>query len=209
MSQTQEALATPPHADQSPLKPPTEQQLLFLQAWIDTRMSIDRSLLTLSAGGLALLAGIISTRSDPLPTGQLWLLGLATLFFLATLVVVLEIFRRNAIHIEESASGKSAPDAQLGRLDKLARACFCVAALLTVCSVYQPHFHRLLSPHYPMTQDHRPTTYSPDPSVGTPSEERSLNGIGNVIPSPSSTQQSSEESSSGKPSSSGETPQGK
>ena len=212
MSQPQESpqkdLSTPPHADQGPLKTPTEQQLLFLQAWIDTRMSIDRSLLTLSAGGLALIAGIISARSDALPIGQLWLLGPATFLFLATLIVVLEIFRRNAVHIEKAASGQPAPDARLSLLDKLARSFFCVAALLTVCSVYQPHLHQLLSPHHTMIEDHRPTTSPPDPSVGTPSEERSLNGIGNVIPSPNSTEQSSEASSSDKSSGATESSKG-
>src|SRR5437660_5580640 len=69
-------------------------------AWFNTQLERDRSLLTLSAGGIALLFTPLATARTSSATNFVCYL-LAIVCFLTCVVTVLWIFRRNAFHIEQ------------------------------------------------------------------------------------------------------------
>jgi len=73
----------------------------MVQAWVDTRMELDRTIVTLSAGGVGLLATLLTTVGVT-RSWHLWLYGTATLGFLSALVLALTIFQGNAALIEEA-----------------------------------------------------------------------------------------------------------
>lgn len=69
----------------------------FLAAWIENRMEKDKSLLTLSSLAIGLLITFTDKLSSPAEF-VLWLLsGIA---FLATIIIILLIFRYNSNYIE-------------------------------------------------------------------------------------------------------------
>lgn len=99
-------------------------------AWVNTALEHDKSLLTLSAGGIGLLVTLLSTVG----VGNVVLLVLyiaAMLAFLACVVGVLGVFRRNKTHIKQVVDGKGDPDPILRALDAAARASFGIGAILT------------------------------------------------------------------------------
>jgi len=93
-------------------------------AWYDTSLEYDKSLFVLSAGGIGLLVTLLTT----IGIDSSWALGAyvaAIVFFLATIVQLLIIFRRNRRHIEQIL-GMPGPvvDKTLDRLDLLAMVTF-------------------------------------------------------------------------------------
>ena len=99
-------------------------------AWVNTALEHDKSLLTLSAGGIGLLVTLLSTVG----VSNVVLLVLyiaAMLAFLACVVGVLGVFRRNQTHIKQVVDGKDDPDPVLHALDAAARASFGIGAILT------------------------------------------------------------------------------
>lgn len=101
-----------------------EERATLRQAWVDTRMEKDKTLLTLSAGGVGLLVTLLTgfgARSS-LQLGMFALSGVAFLIAMLTAVVV---FERNAKHIEDVLNGASVgDDSMLVRLDVILMGAF-------------------------------------------------------------------------------------
>jgi hypothetical protein len=98
-------------------------------AWFGTRLEHDKSLLTLSAGGIGLLITLLSTTGlKSIESLLLYVLALAS--FVVCLGCVLWIFKRNAIHLEKVNRGQGDPDLVLATLDTVAIASFGLGVLL-------------------------------------------------------------------------------
>ncbi|MCK4752667.1 MAG: hypothetical protein KAS75_04410 [Planctomycetes bacterium] len=100
-----------------------EYYAALVNAWIQTKMDHDKVLITLSAGGIALLVSLLSTVG----VKQYWELGLyilAALCFLVTIVACIFILERNSKHIENVLAKKATEDYLLSRLDGVSRLFF-------------------------------------------------------------------------------------
>lgn len=109
-----------------------QRKLAYYQAVVDagigTLMERDRTLVSLSAGGLALLAGLL-TAVGPASLCESVLYGLAAIAFLAAVGIALWIYRRNAVHLERLAHSA---DPAFERDDALRTAdCLLTAAFVT------------------------------------------------------------------------------
>jgi hypothetical protein len=99
-------------------------------AWFDTKLERDKSLLTLSAGGIGLLITLLSTIG--IHSVEILILYAAALFsFICSLVAVLWIFKRNAVHLENINRGQEGSDLVLDLLDNAAIFCFFLAVVLS------------------------------------------------------------------------------
>ena len=76
-----------------------------VEAWFNTRIEHDKSLLTLSAGGIGLLITLLTTVGAS-SIQILLLYGFAILFFLVCIISVLIIFKRNSDHLVNVVQGK-------------------------------------------------------------------------------------------------------
>lgn len=101
-----------------------------VNAWFGTQLEHDRSLLTLSAGGIGLLVTLLSTIGVKSPeTVVLYVAALMS--FLTCLGAVLWIFKRNAKHLEDIVENNVARDPLLGALDSIAIGSFFVSVVLS------------------------------------------------------------------------------
>ena len=101
-----------------------------VNAWFGTHLEHEKSLLTLSAGGIGLLITLMSTVGiHSVETVILYVVALAS--FLVCLSAVLWIFRRNATHLQEIIKSSAAGDPVLRLLDTVAIASFSLGVLLS------------------------------------------------------------------------------
>lgn len=90
----------------------------LLNAWIATRMEKDRTVVTLSAGGVALLVTLLTATS--LDTGlELALTIVSFLGFLAAIFSGITVLRRDADHLERLLRERTSSDPRLRQLDRL------------------------------------------------------------------------------------------
>ena len=101
-----------------------------VNAWFGTRLEHDRSLLTLSAGGVGLLVTLLSTVGIH-SVESLILYIVALISFLICLTVVLCIFKRNAAYLQAVIHGSNDNDPLLGILDIAAISSFLLGALIS------------------------------------------------------------------------------
>ena len=104
---------------------------MSVNAWYNTALEHDKSILTLSAGGIGLLLTLLTTGGVA-SAESLLLYVLAILSFLASLTTVLTIFRNNKSYIERilhDVNYKIEP--ALGKLDSLALYTFGIGVLFT------------------------------------------------------------------------------
>lgn len=95
----------------------------LLTAWVQSRMERDRTLITLSSGGVGLLLTLSSTLGvDNLYAFLLYCLGFCS--FAVTIISCLTIFHRNSRHLEKVITGPRTPDPSLDRLDRLTETSF-------------------------------------------------------------------------------------
>ena len=88
-----------------------------VNAWFNTSLEHDKSLLTLSAGGIGLLLTLLTAVGLSSAEALVLYIG-AIASFVVALIATLVIFRRNRTHIEEILSGKSTSnDPLLTKLD--------------------------------------------------------------------------------------------
>jgi len=90
----------------------------LLGAWVDTKMEHDKSLLTLSSGGLGLLITLLSTVGVK-EKRELILYVFASLCFALTIILCIIIFERNAIYLKKVVTGYQNDDSFLTWLDCL------------------------------------------------------------------------------------------
>jgi len=164
-------------------------------AWLNTRFEHDKSLLTLSAGGIGLLI-TVSLATGFKSTAALAIYCAALFSFVICLACVLWIFRRNAVHLENVVCGREERDPMLSLLDKMAIASFMCGVLLASMLGVSAAVDSLLERKEKEMSDQKKKVGVPTfDSVNGISQmspqllEKSLNGISNMRPAPQPAQQ--------------------
>ncbi len=145
-------------------------------AWFDTRLERDKSLLTLSAGGIGLLITLLSTVGIH-SVESLILYVAALLSFIVSMAAVLWIFKRNAAHLEDINRGKEGGDLLLDLLDNAAIFCFFLAVVLSSIMGISSAFHSFQAQEIHMASGDK----------GRPMANDSFSGIKNMAPTPTDT----------------------
>ncbi len=94
----------------------TEHYAASVTAWFNTKLEHDKSLITLSTGGIGLLVTLLSTVGVA-SMESLVLYILAIISFVTCVGVVLWIFRRNATHLQAVIKNQAYTDPVLAVLD--------------------------------------------------------------------------------------------
>ena len=148
-----------------------------VNAWFNTSLEHDKSLLTLSAGGIGLLLTLLTTAGLSSAEALILYIGAITSFVVA-LVAILIVFRRNRTHIEEILSRKSkSNDPLLTKLDTTALWAFGIGVLFTAIIGIATAVHSYTTKEKTMANE---TTKKTEIRIG----RDSFNGAGNLQPSP-------------------------
>jgi len=103
---------------------------VMLNAWIQSRMEHDKTLITLSSAGIGLLVTVAATFGAQhwiMP----WLYGLTLSCFLCCIVISLKVYRLNSLLIECELKGSGKPD--LKPYDRAAKVSFIMGAIAFCC----------------------------------------------------------------------------
>jgi hypothetical protein len=148
-----------------------------VEAWLGTSLEHDKSLLTLSAGGIGLLITLLSTVG--LHSAESLILYIVALFaFFCCLIAILWIFKRNRFHLEEAIrDGKTSTDRGLAVLDAVAIASFLFGAVLSAIIGIAAAVHSFQTQETPMSKEDKGRHHAND----------SVNGILNMRPAQAST----------------------
>lgn len=103
----------------------------MVSAWINTRIEKDKQLLTLSVTAIGVLVTLLRTLGVSNFT-QLLLFSFALLSFLITVISIICILDRNALHIEKILKENQTQDKWLEFLDKIAAISFVFGIILVV-----------------------------------------------------------------------------
>lgn len=95
--------------DDQTADPPEWWKSTLTAAWIETRMEADRTMVALSAGGIALLVTLLTTVGSE-GSWSVTMYSLALLSFNAAIIFGLTIFKANAAHIAEAANDPEKAD---------------------------------------------------------------------------------------------------
>lgn len=125
----QEPTKSPPNPSVYPWS--KETRLLFTELSFNAGLETDRQLLTLSAGGLGLLITLLTTKGAS-SFVILWIYGITAAFFIASIFSLLMILDRNKEYINDLSTRGPHTCKLLEFLDKTARYCFRIAALLAL-----------------------------------------------------------------------------
>ncbi|MCB9207563.1 MAG: hypothetical protein H6611_09710 [Ignavibacteriales bacterium] len=159
----------------------------LVNAWINTKMERDKTLLLLSSGGIGLLVTLLSTVGAINGLGIVFYV-LAFLSFLITIIILVTIFDRNSIHIEKAIRGKKDSDTKLDLLDKISLWSFIFGAIFSI-------FISINSAT--LIQNKKGSEEMPKPnqiqSAKGKEVTKSLSGIGEISPSNSGNSQSGAE----------------
>lgn len=163
--------------------PPTAKEDLYYAAvvagWLNSRLERDKSLLTLSAGGVGLVATLMTTVG-PQSLVTLMLYALAALAFATSLFCIIRILDRNADHLKHIVAGTADRDAGLARLDRVSFWAFVAgAALLGAIGVFAGIDKLGSQTGAQMSKAAPPTKITTD---GTPTHRQSYDGIGDMRP---------------------------
>lgn len=164
-----------------------------LGAWYATRLEHDKSLLTLSAGGIGLLITLESTVGIPSLTALIFA-SLAVLAFIACLVAVLLIFKGNSDHLEEVVHAGKGHSPRLAFLDRFAISAFLAGVILSCVVGFAGATRSIATKRFDMAYVKKTTTYA-DSVNGVhrmkPADKiiKSFNGVGNMSPASQSAAQ--------------------
>ncbi len=124
-------MSEPSQTAEVPQRSESKEELnnMLLEKWIDISIETDRQLLTLSTGGIGLIAAFITTKGVG-SFGQMSLLILACLFFLVTLTCTFFILHLNKKHIACVMAGESSSNSLLGFLDRASVISFSIGVIL-------------------------------------------------------------------------------
>jgi hypothetical protein len=103
----------------------------MVSAWINTRIERDKQLLTLSVTAIGVLVTLLRTIGVSNFT-QLLLFSFALLSFLITVISIIYILDRNALHIEKILNENQTQDGILMIVDKIAGFSFSIGIILVV-----------------------------------------------------------------------------
>lgn len=102
----------------------------LVNAWVTTKMERDKSLLTLSAGGLGVLITLLSTVGVK-EIGELILYACASVCFAVTIILCVAILGRNATYLKNAVKGYQGDDMILAWLDRLNSFSFIMAVIFS------------------------------------------------------------------------------
>lgn len=143
-------------------------------AWFNTKLEYDKSLLVLSAGAIGLLITLLTTGGVKTVT-LFFLFGVAIFSFLVCLGAVLAIFIRNAKHLESLIAGKNENDPLLGLLDSMSIFSFVLGVVLAAIIGMATAANQVFTTEAIMS-DKKDTTQSNVPL------RESFNGAANLAP---------------------------
>lgn len=164
-----------------------------VNAWFNTSLEHDKSLFTLSAGGIGLLLSLLTTVGLSSAEEMVLYIG-AIVSFVVALAAILMVFRRNRTHIEDILAGKSTSnDSLLTKLDATALWAFGIGVLFTAIIGIVAAVHSYSTKEKIMTNETAKKTEavplresfngasSLQPSIDF---TKSFNGAGNLQPQP-------------------------
>jgi hypothetical protein len=157
-----------------------------VQAWIATRMERDRTVVTLAAGGVALLVTLLTTRQR-ISEVEFVLYFFATVAFIIAIVAGTMVFERNSGHLQDVLKDGDAHDPVLKNLDRVAGLAFYVGLFLALTIGMVTSASRLERAPKGGTRvpNNNERIVQPRPISITPSkapETRSLEGVGQLRP---------------------------
>lgn len=103
----------------------------IVNAWVSTKLERDKSLLTLSAGGIGLLVTLLTTvGSSCLLIIIFYLFSISG--FVICLISLISIFNRNAVYLTKVVNEGIRYDIRLKKLDKIALCSFILAVIFSI-----------------------------------------------------------------------------
>jgi hypothetical protein len=158
-----------------------------VEAWYLNRLERDKSLLTLSAGGIGLLISLVSAFGIS-STESLILFILALIAFILCLSAVLWIFQRNTKHIEDVFSHDKGNDPLLTVLDNAAVSTFLAGVVLSSVIGIAAAVHSFETKGTTMSDEKKVTVFNDSVNgirsmrPGQTDLGRSVNGAGKLSP---------------------------
>lgn len=158
-----------------------------LDAWYATRLEHDKSLLTLSAGGIGLLITLESTVGIQSLTAVICF-PLAILAFIACVGAVLLIFKGNSDHLEKVVHGKEENSFRLAVLDRIALCAFFAGVVFSSAVIFSGAVRSVENRASNMKDGKQTSVYTADSINGIhrmkPVDKisRSFNGAVNMAP---------------------------
>lgn len=158
-----------------------------VNAWFNTSLEHDKSILTLAAGGIGLLITLLTTVGLLSAEALVLYVGAITSFLVA-LVSVLVVFRRNRTYIEEVLAGKArGNDPMLAKADSIALWAFGVGVVFTAVIGIATAIHSYTSKEKTMANEaSKPTqtVLAEDSFNNAANLQKSFNGASNLQPQP-------------------------
>ncbi|MBS0165522.1 MAG: hypothetical protein JSR29_05555 [Nitrospira sp.] len=139
---------------------------VMLDAWVQTRMARDKTLIALSAGGVGVLVTLLTTKG----ISQLWEIVLylfSFLGFLITIGLALKVYQKNSELIENSLREKSSGHLKLEAYDRATIRAFYCGAIFTFAVAVSSAVHQILNQGVQTMPNY---------------EKKSLDGIQNLKP---------------------------
>ena len=153
-----------------------------LQTWLDSRMEKDKTVVTLASAGVGLLVTLLTTAK----VAHLWELLLYLVSaggFLTAIHTTLRIFNLNTTHLERVIRGTESSSPILDRLDKRAFAAFMIGAGFFVAVAVVAAYSRL--ENMEMNTMRITDQVQNQTDMRDLTQARSVNGVGNLVPSQS------------------------
>ena len=151
----------------------------LIEAWLGTRMEKDKSLLMVSAGGIGVLITLLTTTGvHSRLVGFLFAVALVS--FLASIIIAISIFGRNANYIHCLINNKSAEDRDLRWMDKLMFWSFLLGVLLSILIGTFSGIIRFQNQEATMNRESQVNS-----NAAPPVEKRSYSGLSELRPSES------------------------
>lgn len=173
-----------------------------VNAWFNTKLEYDKSLLVLSASAIGLLVTLLTTIG--VNSFALLLVFFASIIsFIVCLITVLTIFSRNAKHLEELIAGRVKDDPILGFLDYLSIISFTLGVLLAAIiglATATDNFilrEANMSDKKDSNQEIIKESFNGASNLGSTIEKKSFNGAHNLIPQKKPDTNSTDNSQSG------------
>ena len=171
-----------------------------VNAWFNTSLEHDKSILTLAAGGIGLLITLLTTIGLSSAEALVLYVGAITSFLVA-LISVLIVFRHNRTYIEQVLTGKAAEnDPVLAKTDSIALWAFGTGVVFTAVIGITTAIHSYTSKEKTMSNEQAKSTQpvqlresfngstnlqiTIESFNGAASLQKSFNGASNLQPQP-------------------------
>jgi hypothetical protein len=158
-----------------------------VNAWFNTSLEHDKSILTLAAGGIGLLITLLTTIGLSSAEALVLYVGAITSFLVA-LISVLVVFRHNRTYIEQVLAGKAAGnDPVLAKADSIALWAFGAGVVFTAVIGIATAIHSYTSKEKAMSNEPTKSTQAVplrESFNGVASLQKSFNGAANLQSQP-------------------------